>query len=55
MDAEGTAFIMGITLGIVLSMFLTFVVIDPDEIWHKKIIEKGCGEYNSTTGEFQWK
>lgn len=34
-------------------IFLIFVV-NPDEIWHDRIVKAGHGEYNSTTGEFQF-
>jgi hypothetical protein len=46
-------FIVGIIIGILLVVIITFIL-DPDKIWQDNIIKAGHGEYNSTTGKFQF-
>jgi hypothetical protein len=46
---EVELFLVGVLLGIILTIDYT----GPE--WHKNIIAKGCGEYNETTGYFQWR
>ena len=46
-------FIAGIAVGLFIGTG-AFIIIDPDTKWHKSILEHGHGEYNRTTGEFQF-
>ncbi len=28
--------------------------VEMDSEYHREIVKQGCGEYNNTTGKFQW-
>jgi len=42
-------FIFGFTIGMVIGVLLLMPIAD------SKAVKHGCGEYNKTTGNFQWK
>jgi hypothetical protein len=46
--------LIGAVVGVMSILFILLVVIDIDNIWHNKIVKAGHGEYNRTTGEFQF-
>ncbi len=45
-----------IILFIVAMLFtaLGALSVEMDSEYHKEIVKRGCGEYNSTTSKFQW-
>ena len=45
----------GILFGAVLGIFLTLVICTSTAQTNKEIVNHNCAEYNSTTGNFQWK
>lgn len=47
-------FVVGVVVGWVLGFLVIYWVINPDKLWHEVIIKEGHGEYNRTTGEFQF-
>jgi hypothetical protein len=47
-------FIGGFMIGFVAALVIMSSFINADEIWHQNIVRQGHGEYNSTTGEFQF-
>lgn len=45
----------GLVIGIVCGGIATVIVITTEFEPHSAIIKHECGEYNNTTGDFQWK
>ena len=46
-------FFVGIFTGILITLLIVGLV-NSDTIWHKSIIEAGHGQYNTTTGKFEF-
>ena len=40
--------VMSIMIGIMIGGLAT------ENAWQQKVIEHGCGQYNGTTGNFEW-
>ena len=49
-------FLAGIALGLVIGAYtLMLVTTAKGHHWDYEIVEKGCADYNITTGDFQWR
>ena len=54
MDKNTVHFLSGYIVGALAALLVLIFTINSYDVWHKDIIEQGHGEYNRTTGEFQF-
>jgi hypothetical protein len=48
-------FIAGVVFGIILGAVITMFIFIEISVTQKSVVRHNCAEYNSTTGQFQWK
>ncbi len=54
--SEGSAFIAGAFLGVGLAVIVSMIVMgEVRDSFREEAIQKGFAEFNSQTGEWQWK
>ncbi len=50
------ALVLGFLLGVMLAILAVLIMVNEDDLVHSSsIVEAGHGEYNQTTGSFQFK